>query len=222
VKTYGQFCPISQALEILAERWTLLVVRELLSESHRFGEIQRGVPLMSRTLLSQRLKALQDAQLVTRTTRDGAPYYALTKGGEALRDIVMQLGVWGKHYAQRGVPEQHLDPKLLMWDLQRRLKREALPAKRTVVLFRFADAAAGERRFWLHIAQDDVDVCFVPSGFEVDLTVDTSVRTLTEVWLGLLPLQPALRNGSIQLTGSARLCRAFPGWLELSVFAHMN
>lgn len=219
MKTYGQFCPIAQALEILAERWTLLIIRELLTDSHRFSEIQRGVPLISRTLLSQRLKTLQDCNLVNRSDVDGSPYYELTKAGEALRDVVMQLGVWGKAYAQRRIPEEQLDPKLLMWDLQRRLDRERLPKKRTIVLFQFADAAVGESRFWLHIDQSNVDICFTSAGFTADLTVDTDVRTLTEVWMGYRNLDAALRTGQIRLSGPPALKRAFPGWLLLSEFA---
>lgn len=219
MKTYGQFCPIAQALEILAERWTLLIIRELLTDSHRFSEIQRGVPLMSRTLLSQRLKTLQDCNLVTRSTRDHAPYYELTEAGEALRDIVMQLGVWGKQYAQRSIPEEQLDPKLLMWDIQRRLDREALPTERKVVLFRFSDAAQGEQRFWLHVDQDDVDLCLTQAGFEPDLTVECQVRTLTEIWTGHRSLEASLRDGSVRLEGPKALKRSFPNWLLLSSFA---
>jgi DNA-binding HxlR family transcriptional regulator len=219
MKTYGQFCPISQALEILAERWTLLIVRELLTDSHRFTEIQRGVPLISRTLLSQRLKSLQDCNLVTKTDVDGAPYYSLTDAGEALRDVVMQLGVWGKAYAQRRILDEHLDPKLLMWDLQRRLNRDSLPTKRTVVLFHFSDAVAGESRFWLHIDQSNVDICFTPAGFTPDLTVETDVRTLTEVWMGYQDLAACLRAHKVRLLGPPALKRAFPTWLMLSAFA---
>lgn len=219
MKTYGQFCPIAQALEILAERWTLLIVRELLMDSHRFSEIQRGVPLISRTLLSQRLKSLHDSNIVSKREIDGAPYYSLTQAGESLREVIMQLGVWGKAYAQRRIPEEQLDPKLLMWDLQRRLNRASLPSKRTVVLFYFSDAAVGESRFWLHIDQTNVDICYTPSGFTPDLTVESDVRTLTEVWMGYQDLQLALRAQTIRLLGPPGLKRAFPSWLMLSSFA---
>lgn len=219
VKTYGQFCPIAQALEVLAERWTLLVIRELLTGSHRFGEIQRGVPLMSRTLLSQRLKTLQEQGLVLRTERGGAPHYEVTEAGEALRDIIMGLGVWGRSFAKAGIPDHQLDPKLLMWDMHRRLNLSAFPPGRTVLLFRFADAAAGERRFWLHVEAGEVDVCYTALGFDVDLTVDTDVRTLTEVWMGYLPLAKALSARRITLDGPVALRRGFPSWLALNIFA---
>lgn len=220
VKTYGQFCPVAQALEILAERWTLLVIRELLTGSHRFTEIQRGVPLMSRTLLSQRLKTLQDCHLVSRRMDGANPHYELTEAGEALRDIVMGLGVWGKRYAQQGLPDEHLDPTLLMWDMQRRLNVEALPSARTIVLFRLSDTVTGEQRFWLHLERPEVDLCLMPLGFPTDLTVDSSVRTLTEVWMGHRSLQSALRERSIVLDGPTPLKRAFPTWLALNTFAN--
>lgn len=219
MKTYGQFCPVAQALEILAERWTLLIVRELMMGSHRFTEIQRGVPLISRTLLSQRLKSLHDCNLITKDDTDGSPYYALTEAGEALRELVLQLGVWGKAYAQRRIPDEQLDPKLLMWDMQRRLNREELPNERTVVLFKFSDAATAESRFWLHVEQNNVDLCFTPSGFDVDLTVDTDVRTLTEVWMGYQKLDSALTKRNIRLSGPPTLVKSFPRWLMLSTFA---
>lgn len=222
MKTYGQFCPIAQALEILAERWTLLIVRELLMDSHRFSEIQRGVPLISRTLLSQRLKSLQDSNIVSKVELDGAPYYSLTQAGEALREVITQLGVWGKAHAQRRIPEEQLDPKLLMWDMQRRLDPAALPSKRTVVLFHFIDAAVGESRFWLHIDQTNVDICYTPSGFTPDLTVETDVRTLTEVWMGYQQLEHVLRTHKIRLMGPPALKRAFPSWLLLSTFADVH
>lgn len=219
MKSYGQFCPVAQALEILAERWTLLIVRELLMGSHRYTEIQRGVPLISRTLLSQRLKSLQDYNLIDKRDVDGSPYYSLTRAGEALRDVITHLGVWGKAHAQRGIPNEQLDPKLLMWDLQRRLNRDALPKERTIVLFRFSDAASAESRFWLHVDQTMVDLCFTPAGFTPHLTVDTDVRTLTEVWMGFQQLAVALREGTVRLTGSTHLTKTFPNWLMLSTFA---
>jgi DNA-binding HxlR family transcriptional regulator len=222
MKTYGQFCPIAQALEILAERWSLLVVRELLMGSTRFSELQRGVPLMSRTLLSQRLRTLADAGIVERREGRSGPEYLLTEAGEALRPILEGIGHWGKRFAHRGLPDEHLDPKLLMWDMQRRLRTERLPKTRTVVLFRFSDARKGERRFWLCASADVVDLCLTNPGFEVDLTVDTDVRTLTEVWLGNLELERCIRDRSVVLDGNRALARSFPGWLALSTFAEAN
>lgn len=219
MKTYGQFCPVAQALEILAERWTLLVVRELLCGSSRFSDLQRGVPLMSRTLLSQRLKTLQDAGLVERSETPSGPKYRLTVGGEALRPIVESIGFWGKRYAHRNLPDEHLDPDLLMWDLQRRLDVERLPKDRVTVLFRLADPSKGEHRYWLNVDREEVDLCLTNPGFDVQLTVNSDVRTFTEIWRGDRPLEKAVREKRVVLDGPPRLKREFPGWLRLSIFA---
>jgi DNA-binding HxlR family transcriptional regulator len=222
MKSYGQFCPIAQALETLAERWTLLVVRELLMGSTRFTELSQGVPLMSRTLLSQRLRTLQDTGIVERREGVSGPEYSLTEAGEALRPILEGIGQWGKRYSHSGLPDEHLDPKLLMWDMQRRLHKEHLPKTRTVVLFRFSDARKAEQRFWLCVSQEVVDVCYKNPGYEVDLTVDTDVRTLTEVWRGTRRLEQCIRDKSVVLGGSRTLERSFPKWLALSVFADVG
>ena len=219
MKSYCQFCPIAQALEILAERWTLLVVRELLMGSKRFSELQRGVPLMSRTLLSQRLRTLQDVGIVEREESRSGPEYLLTEAGKQLRPILEGIGLWGKRFAHRRVPDDHLDPMLLMWDMHRRLHTENLPKKRTVVLFRFSDARKGEQRFWLCVSTELVDVCYTNPGFDVDLTVDTDVRTLTEVWVGKRALKQCIRERSVVVEGDQALKRSFPDWLALSSFA---
>lgn len=219
MKTYGQFCPIAQALEIVGERWTLLVLRELSMGSTRFSQLQRGVPRMSRTLLAQRLRALEDAGLIERREGRLGPEYSLLPPGAALGPMLDALGEWGKQFAHRDLPDEHLDPKLLMWDIHRGLLREHLPKERAVVLFRFSDAKKGERRFWLRVSQDEVDVCYTNPGSKVDLTVDTDVRTLTEVWLGKRLIRSCIREGAVVLEGRADLVRAFPSWLALSHFA---
>lgn len=219
MKTYGQFCPVAQALEVLAERWTLLVVRELLMGSTRFGELTRGVPLMSRSLLSDRLQTLQDYGIVERREGDGGPVYHLTERGQALLPVIDTIGRWGKQHVARDVRTEHLSSKLLMWDLQRRLHLDLLPVEKTVVLFRFHDGQEGETRYWLHLARPEVDLCLVNAGFAVDLTVESDLRVFTEVWTGSRALKQALREQTVRWSGPARLKRAFPGWLKLSVFA---
>ncbi len=147
------------------------------------------------------------------------PSYRLTDAGKELQPILEAVGHWGKRHAYRELPDEHLDPKLLMWDMQRRLRSECLPDERTVVLFRFSDAKRGERRFWLCVDKSGADLCLKNPGFGVDLTLDTDVRSMTEVWLGQRSLQACLRDGSIKLDGPRALVRAFPSWLLLSVFA---
>lgn len=219
--SYGQFCPVAQALDLVGERWTLLIVRELLCGNYRFNELLNGVPLMSRSLLSQRLKTLEDAGLVEKRLRaDGSTFeYALTTAGRELEPVVFGLGVWGKRWVRRKLTAEELDPVLFMWDLRRRLDVERLPASRTMVMFWFRDLAAKRSRYWLRAERPEVELCLTNPGFEVDLSVETTLSAMVEVWMGGRPPQEAIRSGDIELKGAAALTRAFPKWLLLSSFA---
>jgi DNA-binding HxlR family transcriptional regulator len=219
---YGQFCPVAKASEVLAERWTPLVVRELLCGSHRFNELQRGVPLMSRSLLAKRLRELELAGVIERRpSGDGrASEYHLTEAGEELRPIIMGLGAWGQRWARSEVSRAELDPRLLMWDMQRNIETEALPLHRVVVRFRFTDTGPGFPRVtWLILKGDQVDVCYKDPGFEVDLVVVGRLRALVGVWLGDTSMSAVIRSGELQIEGTRRLADAFPSWLRRSIFA---
>jgi DNA-binding HxlR family transcriptional regulator len=219
-KGFGQFCPIALASETLTQRWMLLIVRELCSGATRFNEIRRGVPGISASLLKQRLDTLERAGIVAPPRgRPPAPrIYSLTAAGEELRGVVTGIGTWGARWL-REIRDEDLDPGWLVWAMHRRLDTRVMPAARTVIEIRFGDARTHERRFWLVCEEGSVDVCLKPPGFDVDLTVTTSVRTLAEVWRGLRPLDREIRSGRILLEGSTKLRRAFPRWLLLSVFA---
>lgn len=224
MRGYGQFCPVAQALEVIGERWTLLIVRELLCGSTRFGELTRGVPLMSRSMLTQRIRTLLDAGIVERRLRgNGQGYtYHLTEAGEELRPIIEGCGTWGQRWARRKLSADRLDAGLLMWDLRRSLRLESLPKTTTLVEFRLRGAGHGQRRYWLHIEPRGIELCLTHPGFEVDLTVHAQLREFTRVWLGDIPLAQAMREGHLTLDGPPGLQRAFPGWLQLSGFAHVT
>lgn len=224
MKSYGQFCPVAQALEILAERWTLLVVRELLCGSHRFNDLLRGVPLMSRTMLSQRLKTLEEAGVVVRRAgvHGGVPEYYLTRAGEDLRTIVMGIGEWGQRWASRELRSEHLDPGLLMWDIHRRIDHNAIKLPRVLIRFEFSDLARAKKRYWLRLESGEAEVCMKNPGFDEDLIVVTDVRTMTEVWMGHRSYADAQRSRAIKLEGHAALQRDFPSWLQLSAFAEIE
>ena len=221
MKTYGQFCPVAMALEVLAERWTLLVVRELLSGSRRFNDMSRGVPQMSRTMLSQRLKRLEDAGVVVRVqaTSGGGYEYCLTQAGRELEPIVMGLGEWGQRWASTELKEEHLDASLLMWDMHRRVDLEALPPGRIVVRFDFTDSPKANRRYWLKLENGEADVCLTDPGFDVQAVLETDVRTLTEIWMGRAKFNEALRDRRLRISGKATIGRQLPRWLKLNVFA---
>lgn len=216
---YHQFCPVAMASEILTRRWTPLVIRELLCGSVRFNDIRRGVPRMSRSLLSQRLSELERAGLLERRIVDGRPEYHLTDGGEELRPIIEQLGVWGKRRLNSDLSREHLDAGFLMWDVQRRVVRENLPPRRVVVHFQFSDAPEDYTDFWLVLEREAVDLCLDDPGHGWDLRLATNVRTLVDVWMGDIELANALHDGSIELRGRRELRRQFPSWLGLSVLA---
>ena len=227
MKGYGQFCPVAKAAEVFAERWTPLVLRELVCGSHRFSDLHRGVPLMSRTLLAQRLRQLEDAGIIQSAakTKGRGQEYFLTPAGEEFRTLIEGLGEWGQRWARSQIHADDLDPGLLMWDIHRRVNVERLPAHRVVVLFDFRGVPKhwrNVRYFWLILQRSDVDLCLKPPGYEVDLEVDADLAALTKVWMGDMRLVEATRSGLVRLKGPTALVRAFPGWLALSEFADVE
>ena len=215
---YHQFCPVSKAMELLDERWTLLVVRELLMGSARFNELRRGVPRMSPALLSRRLQQLTRAGVVDRLEDGTDVRYVLTEAGRELRPVVDALGTWGIRWiGELGEPD--LDPKLLLWDMHRNVDSAAVPDRRTVVHFSFPEAARGEREWWLVLTDGEADVCDDDPGHEVDASVTTSVAALTRVWRGDRTWTEALRDGSLEITAPEQVRRALPSWFRLSAFA---
>jgi DNA-binding HxlR family transcriptional regulator len=207
MKSYGQFCPIAKASEILGERWTHLVIRELGAGSETFNDLRKGLPLMSPSLLSARLKSLEAAGVVTRTETDGRVRYTLTEAGLELKPILLAIGTWGHRWARSRLGKEDLDPSLLMWDIHRTMNAEYFTGERTVLLFEFGDYAAKFKRWWLVIEDGDVDVCMNDPGHEVDLQLVTDVRTLTAVWMGDVGLGQAIRSGQLKLSGPAKLKR---------------
>ncbi len=219
---YGQFCPIAKTMELLDERWTVLIVRELLAGSHRWGEIRRGVPRMSPALLSKRLHTLERAGIVERTADAHGVRYTLTPGGRELEPVVLALGRWGVRWRSR-LGDADLDPHLLMWDIHRRLDLAALPPGRTVIAFEFTDVAARTARWWVvadpALRDEPVDLCDVDPGFETAVRVRGTLADLTLLWRGDLAWGAALKEERIALAGSPAARRALPRWLLLSQFA---
>jgi DNA-binding HxlR family transcriptional regulator len=207
--SYGQFCPVAKAMEVLDERWTLLIVRELLLGSTRFNELRRGVPKMSPALLTKRLRALERAGVVERTEEKGRSSYSLTESGRELRPIVDALGAWGVRWIPE-IGQVDLDPHLLMWDVRRSVPVDLWPRARTVVAFAFDDVPPKNRYWWLVVNGDDVDCCDADPGYNVAVTVATSLRTLTGIWRGDLTWATALRSGAVTLDGAASVRRQVP------------
>jgi DNA-binding HxlR family transcriptional regulator len=226
MKGYGQFCPVAVASEIFAERWTPLILRELFSGSRRFGEIRSGMPLISRTLLAQRLRQLEDAGVIESALLPAGRgrEYRLTAAGQEFREVVERLGEWGqRHCAQQFAPD-NLDPALLMWAMHRRIDVSRLPAPRIVVRFELRGVPPRRlqmRTCWLVLERTGADVCMKDPGFEVDLVVHADLGALARVWTGHAVWGDAVRSGGIRLEGPKAIVDAFPGWLELSHFARV-
>jgi DNA-binding HxlR family transcriptional regulator len=226
MKGYGQFCPIAMACETFAERWTPLILRELLAGARRFSEIRQCIPLISRTLLAMRLRDLEAAGVVESRPLPGGRgrEYRPTPAAEEFREVLEQLGAWGQRWATHQFDPENLDLPLLMWNVQRRIDFARLPDRRTVVRFDFRSFPARCRAFrtcWLILERKGADLCLKDPGFEVDLVVSADVGTLARVWTGAAPFAQALREGGLRLEGPRDLVRAFPTWLLLSHFAHV-
>jgi DNA-binding HxlR family transcriptional regulator len=217
--TYRQFCPIARACEVVTERWTPLVLRELLCGSTRFNELKRGLPHMSPSLLTQRLRELEMQGIVQRVVEGSSIEYRLTPAGEDLRPIVESLGHWGKKWLEQELTREEMDPALLVWDMHRRVATSELPEERTVVRFDFRSVRGKQSRFWLIFERPTADVCFHDPGQEPALYVTADLRALIDVWMGTRSFTSALSDRSIVLDGPRDLCRRFPSWFNLSVFA---
>ena len=212
---------MAKASEIVAERWTPLVLRELIAGSRRFNELRRGLPLMSSALLSRRLKELEDAGVVERKTGEGRnTEYHLSQAGQELRPIIEALGFWGARWTRSHLTSQDYDPSLLMWDIRRNVDVSQLPAtRRTVIEIDLRGTSQALRRWWLVVAGGDVDLCMKDPGYEIDLLVIAELRALVEIWLGAQSIEEAARSGKIRFEGPRALASGFQHSLRLSPFA---
>ena len=218
---YGQFCTVARGAEVLCERWTPLVVRELLCGSTRFNDIRRGVPRMSGSLLTQRLRKLEEVGVVKRVQGTGtSAEYHLTGAGEELRPIVLALGHWGARWIGSRLKRGQLDAGFLMWDMRRFVRVDECPSGRRIVIhFRFTDAAEGERRWWLVVDEGGANLCRDDPGEDVTLIVESSVLALTEIWTGDRDAQEMVRQRKLRVIGPARDARDLWRWLGRSAFA---
>ncbi|MCC6436419.1 MAG: helix-turn-helix transcriptional regulator [Acidimicrobiales bacterium] len=206
---YGQYCPISRALEVLGERWTLLIVRDLLVGTTRFNDLARGLPGLSRSLLTKRLRQLERAGVVERSEQQ----YVLTEAGRQLEPIVFGLGGWGASWAFGEPDPEELDPEVLVWWIHGKLDTGPLPDPRAVLHIRFTDDT---RQFWILVERGDPSVCLFDPGFAVDVTIVSDRSSLYQVWLGRLPVGDAVRDGRLSFEGARSLVRAMPSVLRLS------
>ncbi len=224
--SYGQFCPVAMAAEIICTRWTILVLRELAAGTTRFNDIRRGVARMSPALLSQRLKELEEAGIVVRrpSRRDvGVQEYHLSEAGQELSPIIDAIGTWGQRWIESQISLQQLDAQLLMWDMRRYINTDPMPDTRSVVHFQYPEQPENLRNWWLIVEpSSEVDLCSLNPGHEIDLYVSTDLRTMTAIWMGYDTVRAALSDNRLFLTGNRALAGKMQSWLGLSRLAQVE
>ncbi|PCI78462.1 MAG: transcriptional regulator [SAR86 cluster bacterium] len=222
---YKQFCPVAMASEILCTRWTLVLLRELIAGSTRFNDLRRGVPKMSPSLLSKRLAELEEAGVLIRkqASRKPAIYeYLLTDAGRDLHNVVESVGIWGQKWVSTKSSLENLDPSLLMWDMRRNLNPTPLPESGAIIQFFYSNLPKSKQSWWLIVEVNGaVDLCWSDPGKQVDLLVETDLKTITAIWMGMTTVKEEL--GNITLKGDKKIAVKMQKWLGLSPFAaHAN
>ena len=214
--SYGQFCPVSKAAEVLFEKWTVLIVRELLMGTTRFNDFQRAISKISPTLLTKRLKALEEKGVIVRKQVSGRRgyEYRLTPAGKELEPLLENIAVWGMRWARGQMSDDELDVELLMWEIQRRIQTKNLPGGETVICFEFNDLEK-HKNWWVWINEDEIDLCTEDPGKDVDLYLTTDLRTMVEVWQGDLDFKKALKDERMETHGKRTLIKTMPDWIGL-------
>ncbi len=221
MKAYGQFCPVAKGAEIFNERWTPLIIREMMCGSSRFCDLKRGNPMMSPSLLSQRLKFLEEAGVIEKKTRKGeSPEYFLTESGRDLGELVVRLGLWGLKWARSRLTREDYDPQLLMWDMRRRIDVSELPDRRVVIGFMFQDMPSNRRAYWLVVNQGEVDLCVKYPGFDVDLEFITTSKAMADVWMGYSTLKREIGKKNLKLRDLGDLKSSIDDWFSYSLFTN--
>jgi DNA-binding HxlR family transcriptional regulator len=217
---YSQFCPLSKTAEVLGEKWTLLIVRELILGSTRFSQIQRTLPRMSPTVLNTRLAELAERGVIVRKRipEQKGYEYRLTESGRELFPLLLGMSQWGMRWARRSIREEELDVEFLMGDIRRRIDTGKLPDGRTVLKFAYTDLE-DFAEWWAKIDDGKVELCLEDPGFEVDVYFTTDLKTMTQVWMGDVPLRKAQADGRLKIVGSPTLLRNLSAWFPLHMHA---
>jgi DNA-binding HxlR family transcriptional regulator len=218
MRSYGQFCPIAKAAELFCERWTALIIRDLAAGVARFSELHRGVPLMSPTLLSRRLKQLEAEGVVERRRGPGhrSFTYHLTNAGLEFAPLVHALGVWGQRWSRRQLADDEIDLGLFLWTVESCAKADAFGAGRTVVRLELTDQPVAKRLWWFLNQEGRCELCLKDPGFEVDLYVSSTLPTMIYVIRGDVTLARAMTEGMIEALGMSAAQRCLGGWLDVS------
>lgn len=220
---YGQFCPIAKTMELLGEKWTLLILREMHMGATRFSELQRGLCLMSPTILTKRLNDLADAEIILRRRMPGQRGYEyfLTQAGKETLPLLQAFGTWGMRWARNDVRDTDLDVELLMLYLQRSIRTENLPGDQSVIRFRFTDLTR-LCDWWLLVKGDNVNICLEDPGKDVNVYFTTDLRTMVSCWMGDETYRRAVADRRMMLIGPSALTRNIQHWLADSIFADIR
>ncbi len=215
---FGQYCPLSMASQLLGTRWTMLVIRELLLGYSSFNEIARGMPLMSRTLLSKRLKQLEFAGLVTKDERARGKLakYRPTPACIALGPILQNIASWGQEWIATEPSLEDVDTDVLMWDMRANVQARADFQTRFVVEFHFPDGPEGKTRHWLIFENDEVDICYIDPGYEIDVHIEVKTKDMVKIWMGWIDLTEARESGLMLVDGDSKYTNDIKSWLKLS------
>jgi DNA-binding HxlR family transcriptional regulator len=219
---YGQYCPVAKAAEVLGEKWSILILRELCIEDQTFNGLRKGMPLLSPTLLSKRLKTLVHHNVIARTKTGKGVYYSLTDAGSELKEMIMQLGVWGQRWVRSDYSDGDLDASLLMWDLHRSVNTDPFPIERKVIQFEFYGTASRQRFFWLVVEDQNVEVCMKSPGYDVDLSIKADLKAFTTFWMGDMSFTRLGKEKKLSAEGDAHLKRSMKHWLCCSAFADVK
>lgn len=216
---YGQFCPVALTAEILGSRWTIVLLRELIAGSTRFNDLRRGMSRMSPTLLSKRLKELEQYGIIERSRRNHSEY-RLTEAGRDLKPIIEAYGIWGQRWMSTQVSLQNLDPMLLMVDMRRNVDPALMPEHEVLIYIQYPEQVRSRRDWWLVVDGKSVEIDQVDPGVAPDLEVTAELKAMTEIWIGVSTVADVLAEGRMRLVGDPRLASTMQGWLGLSPFAH--
>jgi DNA-binding HxlR family transcriptional regulator len=214
---YGQFCPVALSAEILSSRWTIVLLRELIAGSTRFNDLRRGLSRMSPTLLSKRLKELEQYGILERPRRNHAEY-RLTEAGRDLKLVVEAFGGWGQRWMSKQLALQNLDPMLLMVDMRRNVDASMMPRKEVLIHISYPEQPKAWRNWWLVVDRGGVEIDQQDPGVEPDLTVTAELKAMTEIWIGASTIEAVVAAGRMKISGDQALASSMEHWLGLSPF----
>jgi DNA-binding HxlR family transcriptional regulator len=218
MRVYGQYCPVARTAELFAERWTPIIVRNLLNGCRTFTEIRQGAPGIPTALLAQRLESLQRSGIIDREpapTGRGATY-RLTEMGRELKAVCDAMGQWGARWLE--IEPHHMDPAYVLWATTKSVDVDKLPEQTVVVRFHMRDRP--QERYWLVLRRPEPELCTNGSaGYTEDIVVQTDSACLIDIHLKRTTYRAAIRDERLVLTGAPRLTRAFVSWIRPSPYA---